>query len=219
MIFSKHTKYGSGITLFGDYWDFKNLHHSIHELCEDSPLNGHFEDFTLALAYDVRHAYQGMRNVRTFGIDKLQKVKYYGVSIIWPVFLVQVALLRWAASFKSTTKEIQANLYRLETCAEQSLLSYEPKVATFCIEWLSSFSGFPKNYHAEFVDNCARTYIKQRPTGKKRFEHLPEILKMLSPLSREYKEFTIYLETLAKEKNCKPEDLTSVLEEWPDFKW
>jgi len=219
MIFSKFTRQAAGITLYGDYWDFKNLHNTVHELCDDSPLNRQLEDFVLGLAYDVRHAYQGMRDTRTFGIDKLEKVKYYGVSIMWPVFLVQVGLLRWLVSFKTTTKEDQSNLYRLEACAEESLLSYDPKIGGFCIEWLKSFSGFPDRYYAEFLSDCSLLYIEQQTTRKKRFQELPRILKMVSPLSNKYREFAKHMEQLAKDKGCKPENLTSALQEWPDFKW
>src|SRR4030043_773302 len=110
MLLSEPTKYGSGITIWGDYQDFENLHETIHFLAEGVPLTINFQDFMLGLAYDIRHAFQGDRKTKISRFDRLDRVKYYGVDILWPVFLVQLGLMRWSAGFHATTREHQANL-------------------------------------------------------------------------------------------------------------
>ncbi len=219
MILSKPTKFGSGLTIYGDYWDLKNLHTTIHKLCESPPLDGALGDIAIGLAYDIRHAYQRDREIKKFGQNKYDKVSYYGVKIIWPMFLVQLALLRWAASFQTTSKIEQSHLFILEACAEGSLISYEPKTGKECFHWLTSFSGFPTNYFTEFIYDCTRDYVSQKKTGKERFKTLPKFINMLSPNSMDYRKYALNLKDLAKKKGCKPENLTGILEEWSDFKW
>jgi hypothetical protein len=221
MIFAKPTKYGAGIEIFGDYHDFTDLHETIHRLAdENGPLDGGQGEFALSLAYEVRHAYQGDRGVHKFigDIYHSESAIYYSFKMLWPIFLVQLGLLRWAAGFQPTTREYQANLFRLEACAESALISYDPFVGRRCLEWLTRFQWFSDKYLLQYVQNCSLQYVTVGKAGKIRFKELPEILRMLSPFSKEYRAFEEYLQSIAKEKGCRPEDLTDI-EEWPEFKW
>ena len=128
MLIAEPTKYGAGVTIYGDYWDLNELHQTIHYLSGSSVLGNHHSDFVLGLAYDIRHAYQRDRKEKTFGYDEYDKVKYRGVDILWPVILVQSGLLRWSAGFVPTGKKHQANLYQLESSIEESLDSFDPVV-------------------------------------------------------------------------------------------
>jgi len=42
MLTGKTTKYGAGITLYGDYWDLHNLYETIHFLANGAPFNEHY---------------------------------------------------------------------------------------------------------------------------------------------------------------------------------
>jgi hypothetical protein len=220
MILAKSTPHGAGITLYGDYKDLQNLHETIHKICkEGGPLTGQMNEFVLGLAYDIRHAYQGDRD--TFVVDggAEKKSEYYGESILWPIFLVQVSLLRWAAAFMPTTKEMQSNLYRLEACTEEALLSYDRSIGTMCIELMNCYAGLTHNYLVEFITERTEIYIGYSSVGKKRFKQLPAILRSIAPSSPEYLKFEMQLQKIAKEKGCKPEELTTIADEWPKFKW
>lgn len=216
MIFAEPTKFRAGITLYGDYMDFRSLHSTVHELADRSPLAGHFEEFILRFAYELRHAYQGDREEKEFGDVGIDYVKYFGVPILWPLHLVFVGLLRWAAAFNPTTKEMQANLFRLETATENALLRADSKIGMECVDWLSSFQGYANDYLLEFVDDCCLQYITA--TGRERFKSLPRILRKLSLFSMEYDDFRKQLEQIARFQKCRPEDLSNKVE-WPEFRW
>jgi len=221
MIFAKPTKYGAGIPIYGDLHDLQNLHETIHHLAaEGGPLRGGQNEFVLGLAYEVRHAYQGDREVHKFAADisHSESIIYYSFQTLWPIFLMQLGLLRWATGFQPSSREHQANLFRLEACAESALTSYDPFIGRRCLEWLSSFQGLSGKYLLQYIPNCSLQYVTVGKAGKSRFKNLPEILRMLSPLSKEYRAFKDYMEKTATEKGCKPDDLMD-LGEWPDFKW
>ena len=217
MILTTPTKYAAGIILWGDYWDLGSLHETIHSLVESAPVNEDTKDTILGLAYDIRHAYQRDREEREFGNDEYDKVIYRGEKVLWPVILFQVNALRYCAAFQPTTKEQQANLYRLASCLENSLKDVDPVIGAQCIEWLNSPSPITKDYYPLYVNEASRNYIIG-PAGKSRFKKLPKILHSLHPLSEEYREFASDLEGIAKEKGCSPFELHD-LSEWPEFKW
>lgn len=52
MILGRPTEYGTGIEIFGDYWDLKSLYNTVHFFTgiEAAGANGHLLEF----AYDIR---------------------------------------------------------------------------------------------------------------------------------------------------------------------
>jgi len=217
MLLALPTQHGAGASLFGDYWDLDNLHETIHSLVENSPLNEGLQKTALGLAYDIRHAYQRDREEREFGNDEYDTVVYRGAKILWPILLFQMSLLRYSASFKPTTKEQQANLYRLESCVENALLEYDDNAGRRCIEWLNSIPFVTQNYLSNYVPEIAYRFIEGSP-GKRRFKKLPVLLRQFSVMSDEYKEFEKQITEMAKEKNCHPQEL-EVVRDWPEIDW
>ena len=218
MLIARPTQHGAGLTLYGDYWDLENLHRTIHDLAAGSPLKGDLQDYLLGLAYDVRHAFQRDREEESFGRDEYDRVIYRGVKILWPVILFQTALLRWSAAYQSTGKEQQANLYRLEHCAESALNEYDASIARECVGWLDSFCGVPDDYLVTYVTEVCYRYVFTGAAGKTRFKRLPAALHSLRPFSKEYEEYKGNIAVVAKEKGCEPHELR-LRREWPAFKW
>lgn len=220
MIFSKPTKYGAGITLYGDLHDLQDLHQTIHQLASADVLRSGLADFVLGLAYEVRHGFQGDREVLKLPADLMEteSTNYFAFRNLWPNFLFQLGLLRWSAGFQPTSRNSQATLFRLEACAESALTSYDPFVGKRCVEWLGHFQPPPKRFLLEYVPNCSLQYITLGKPGKSRFRNLPEILRMLSGQSKEYRAYEDYMERTAREQGCEPEALMD-LGEWPEFKW
>lgn len=217
MIIAEPTKYGAGVTLFGDYWDLRSLHDTVCHLGEGAPLSENLSDFVLALADDIEQAGQKGKEVRVFGDNKHDKVTYCGVSVVWPTFLFAVGLLHWSAGFRKLSKDHQADLYRLSACVEDALTAHDPLVGKACFHWFEKFSGYSETYSAQFVSHIALNYVSAKPE-KSRFTTLPEFLQMLSPASAEYKSFAGHMAKIAKENKCSPDDI-EYLVEWPKFKW
>ena len=218
MLFGEPTKKGAGIILWGDYHDLDNLYETISKLSDSLGPEGSISDFVLGLCYDIRHAYQGDREIKKFGDDELSKVKYYGVKLLWPYFIIQVGLIRWAASYTTTNSDQQSNLYRLENIIETSLKKASISITDECLYWLKHFSGFSQDYLDQYLNEITYRFIFDDTIDKKRINRLPKVLKMTWELSNEYKAFESYLIRKAKEKGCHPKELR-VFEEWPEFNW
>jgi len=159
MLLGEPTKKGAGIILWGDYHDLNNLYETVSKLSNSIGPEGSISDFVLGLCYDIRHAYQGDREIKEFGIDELSKAKYYGVKVLWPYFIIQVGLLRWGAGYTSTNTEEQSNLYRLEFIIETALKEASIPIADECINWLRHFSGFTSDYLDQFLNEITYRFV------------------------------------------------------------
>ena len=218
MLLLEPTEGAAGVTLWGDCLDLDGLRETIYHLADEETLGGPVSEFLLGLAYDVRHASQGDRLEQEIGTDPIERVGYRGVRILWPFFLVQLSLLRAAASYKPTRSEHQADLYRLEGIANDALVEYDSVAGRACIELLPALGNLPKDYLVEFISVLARRYVSEGKSGKPRFRKLPALLRQVWWMSDEYEAFKAKLESVAREKGCSPHELGDS-GEWPDFRW
>ena len=75
MLVARPTRYGAGAMICGDYYDLRGLRQTVHTLARDAPISEAASEFSLGLAYDLRHAYQGDRETVTLGADELRTVE------------------------------------------------------------------------------------------------------------------------------------------------
>jgi len=216
MLTSSPTKYGAGITLYGDFLDLDVLHQTIHKIATDSFLENTKGDFLLALAHDVRKAKEKKREIKKLGIPREGTANYKGVNILWLHFLVQVGLLRHCAAYRTTDHRDQACLYRLEDCAITSLLAFDQVVGKTCVELFLRSPVFPNDYLFEFCDDRAARYLEI--PGKRRFQELPVLLQSIWWMSEEYQEFEKRMIKEAEKHDCSPHDLHDT-KDWPPFEW
>jgi hypothetical protein len=218
MLTSAPTKYGAGITFYGDFYDLSAVHETIHKIAGQSWVEEGFGDYMLGLAYEIRKALEGQREKRTFGMDALDKVKYRGCSILWPHVLTQIGMIRCFAAYRTTDHKDQACLYLLEDCAITSLLAFDGNVGKQCAEWLVRFRPFPNNYLFSFISNvCCRRFLFEVPE-KQRFSELPNVLRMIDSFSEEYRSYAQQIAKASKKLKADPNNITSS-EEWPPFRW
>lgn len=216
MLTSAPTKFGAGITVYGDFLDIDSVHRTIHKIASEDVVEERISNFILGLAYDLRKAKENKRETRKLGIDKNDAVNYKGVAVLWPYFLVQVAMLRRYAGYRNTDQRDQACLYLLEACAINSLLAFDLKAGRECIELFLNFPPFPSDYLFEFLNDCARRFVSL--PGKRRFQELPRLLKSMLWMSSDYAAFERLLKENAEKQGCSPHDLHDT-RDWPDFKW
>lgn len=79
----------AGILLIGDYTSLKWLHEVVHDVNDRSPLIKEEDGPFLALAYDVRKAYEQQREILLPPEHHEAMGLRYGVEILWPVLLLQ----------------------------------------------------------------------------------------------------------------------------------
>lgn len=84
---------------------------------------------------------------------------------------------------------------------------------------MNSFADLSHDYLTSFISERVEIFIRYPSSGKKRFKQLPAILRSLSPLSPEYLKYRLEMQTAEKKLGCKPQDLTTSSEEWPEFEW
>src|SRR5687767_1637167 len=133
MLIAEPTPKGAGLLLWGDLLDLSSLHETIHTLANSAVFGLPIAEFMLGMAYDLRKSYEGQREEKSFSCKAAPGcVAYKGERILWPTFLVQLAMLRHSASLHPTTRLMQAHLYQLEACAEKALLEYHPETGRKC---------------------------------------------------------------------------------------
>lgn len=121
MISYRLLKDHAGILLLGDYWSLRKLHEIIHDVNNRSPLIQDQEGWFINLAYDVRKAYEGEREVIEQSKDFGDVGGLYGVKILWPVLLVQQRILRASLAYIDHSKHHQAVTYALEAVIEEAI--------------------------------------------------------------------------------------------------
>ncbi len=216
MLLVENTKRLGGIIIYGDYYDLQSVYDTISEVIK-APV---FKDDHIvmnAFMYDFRHAYEGQRIEKIFFKEnKSRKVKYFGVTILWPMFIFSLGLLRWGLSFIDSSKKMQSDAYRLESITYELLVKNDPIIGKKCIEWLRSFVGYPNDYLIQYFDECNYRYIFFSDTAKIRFKNLINILNSTHPLSKDYILYKNKINKLANKKCCSPHELVT-LGEWPKF--
>jgi len=218
MLFARATKYGAGLTLWGDYYDLRAAYDTIGYFFDRSAIQYRLREHTMGLAHGIRLAYEGRWLQEQFGVDEVDRVTYRGASFIWPLYLSQIALVRQAAAYAPHGRREQALVHILEDSGRTALIDYDPTVGTECAAWIERPLVFPSDYLVSFLDYTARAYVSEGRAGKARFRKLPGVLHSFSPFSAEYKAYADILQRKATEQNCSPQELMET-GEWPDFKW
>lgn len=112
----------AGLLLVGDYTSLRWLHEVVHDVNERSPLIEEEDGPFVALAYDVRKAYEQQREILLPPPNGLEEMgTRYGVQILWPVLLLQQRMLRVSLGYLDHSKRHQAITYALEAVIEEGL--------------------------------------------------------------------------------------------------
>jgi len=225
MLISKPTKFGTGIEIFGDYNDFRQLHSFIHRASENDVIPYKFQEFLLGLAYEVRKAYEGQREIKDFGdpvpaFEFETNVLYVGFRYEWISYLISIRLLRWSAAYRPTDLSDQAMLFNLESLTLSALSQYSLKESKEIWEQLNFLDVFSKDYPLQWIEECVREF-QSAPNGKKRFGMIPSIMFDLTPFSNKYKSFYHILKQSADAKKCSIDEIRFVNDnnDKINFKW
>ena len=199
----------AGIVLVGDYTTLRSLHEVVHEVNEKSPLIKDKEGFFLALAYDVRKAYEAEREIIDPPEHYPEMGIRYGVEILWPVLLLQSRMLRASLAFIDSNKQYQALTYALEYVIEEAI-AYEFKTqATDIIQRWNRID--PAHPWAEEKLNSRGAMFYSWSKGERR-KRLSGLLASLDPMYP-----FIYQHAVANGESglVSPEDYDA----WNDAEW
>jgi len=121
MLSSEKLPHCEGLRLMGSAEALREFHAILHDVNERSAIIHDKEGFFLALAYDVRKAYEGQRTKRKPNRQLLHAGPTLGVDILWPTLLAQARMLRASLGFMDSSKRHQAYTYALEAIIEEGL--------------------------------------------------------------------------------------------------
>lgn len=219
MIFAEPTKYGSGIFIFGHESDLISLHETIHELADEDLIAHQLVNLLLGLAYDIRKAFEGQREVRKIEtVHHDNSIECFGVRILWPTFLLQIRLLRWVSGYQPTSKKQQSWLYLLESLTESAVIEYDPVVGKEVLECFEILGSFSEDYLVQFSWELTKEFTSY-PNGKARFRKLPGLLRRMHSWSPEYRRFEELVLSAAAENSCSPHDMSADDDDELVFKW
>lgn len=204
----------AGILLIGDYTSLRWLHTVVHDINERSPLIEDREGLFLNLAYDVRKAYEGHREILEPPSDHEGIGIRYGVQALWPVILLQQRMLRVSLAYLDHSTKTQAIAYALEAVIEEAL---KEDFATIGDEVVAHWQRLDPVYRNVFDKLWSRAAIFCSWTKAQRRRHFLELLSSFEPMYE-----TLYTSRLNRgEKNLlSPADLLEWDDvEWPDPRW
>jgi len=176
MLYADNTKHGGGITLWGDAWDLRQAQQVIYDLAgEQCPFwQGEESNFILRLASNVRYAHEGQHRKDRQVLFEDEKT-IYGVDILWPTLLLQLAMMRRAAGFMPTDAYTQATLYTLEACVYRALRVFCPATANSVLDSATAAASGPLDPVLDAHPNRA-AYFASLHTLAQRRAALPAIM-------------------------------------------
>ncbi len=204
----------AGIRLIGDYTSLRWLHEVVHDVNERSPLIDDKEGVFLALAYDVRKAYELQRDILAPPKHYEEMGIRYGVSILWPVLLLQQRMMRSSLAYLDHTAKTQAIAYALEAVIEEALLDDFPTQGKDLIAgWKRIDPGHPDTLQML----QSRGAIFSSWTKAERKQKFRQLLLSFDPMYESHHAFRLQ----HGEKNLiSPGELALWADaEWPDPKW
>lgn len=189
------TKHGTGVEFIGTYNDLASLYDTMNKLSY-TEIDKFSEDERLLtiMAYEVRHAFQGDREV-------YKKDYTFGFKINWVTLLYTISCLRHHQGCAVLNRIDLANLFILEELTEQAMLAFDAKgyaqLRFFIGERISIGDEMTYLIHREVFSDFI-----QMKTGVTRFRAIPGILIKWSWGSPTYKAFKNSMEKYVKENNC-----------------
>lgn len=213
MLEFKLTTQHAGLSLWGDHAALERLHGFIHRIVEESQVIVDKEGFVLGLAYDVRKAFEGQRSKGERSHFDDERCRIYGVEILWPVILIQTAVLRHAMGFIPTNALDHAIMYELEYVVESATRAAMPVTADDVLHW-SRRACVASYEHLDSVLDSRCVYYINTPPGK-RLKMLPKLMETFDPM------YALLAEQGPAKRPCiiAPKAFAKCEADWPDFEW
>lgn len=203
------TPNNAGIVFWGDKASLNELYECIHYIVDESPLIKNKEGFILALAYDIRKAREGQRRTEEYLYDFSETYQLYGVELLWPLVLLQAAMLRISMSYIETDKSKLSVMYAFEFIIESALKQFSPDRFEEVIRSAKNASNSDFDWIEDSIDSRCCYFINQSSENRK--EQLNKIMNSLDSFWAHYTREKQDVKMLSLINNTDwewPEDIT-----------
>lgn len=222
MLYSTPTKKGTGISIFGDYYDLKSLYETVHHftdsLSEENENQKGQSQLLMNFAYEIRKAYSGQRLTKTIEMNEVKNT-YYGCNLVWTDILLFINTLRHNAGYIQSEKAHQGILYTLEGIIDSAMMDYDPVGANMIQNHVTNRINITDKLVFLIYQSMHNDFITS-DSGKERFRNIP--LLFLQYFNEKSKERTLFIKSLqdsAKKFNCEILDLEIGGEDEIEIKW
>ena len=202
MLLSNPTKHGTGLQIWGNCDDLRSLYETFSKLSlygseKDSPYLIERDRLLSIMSYEIRHAFQGDREV-----EKRSDVLYYGFSTDWITYIFSLSCLRDNSSLITLDELDIVNLLLLQYHGKSSAKEYDLKGARY-LDRLIEIGIKTDEYSYLIQQEILDDYFSQK-ANKARFREIPEyIYKLTSIYTQERKDFEANIQAEIKEYKCE----------------
>lgn len=195
MIEAHPTKHGTGVEFIGTYNDLASLYDTMTKLAMTNiEMLSEDERLLTVIPYDLRHAFQGDREV-------YENIQMFGFKTNWISLLYTIACLRHHQNYIPLDKVDLANLLIFESLTENAMLQYDPQ-GYADLRWFVGMRINIGDKYAYLAYREAANDFFSMPSGKKRFRSIPKILIKWGVASPAYIDFCKGIDIYIKENNC-----------------
>lgn len=200
------TPNNAGFVLWGDSAALDELHQLIHYIVEESPLIEIKDGFILSLAYDIRKAREGCRRTEQHQFEGQDTYQLYGVELLWPLVLLQMAILRRSMAYVQTDKKQLSVMYATEYVLESALAELFPESHGEIMKMARNASDSDAEWLEDNIDRRCSYFIQLAPEF--RTQLLCKILSSMDSLWSKY--------TRDPQNNKMLRAINNTAPDWPD---
>ena len=206
MLNASPTKNGTGILIYGDYYDLLFIHQAIHDLAEtlDEKNDEQYSQFMLLMnfAYEIRKTYEGSRE--TFDMigepSDSSTHQYYGINLIWTDAIIYLSNFKLTLGTISREEQHLAALYLLQALIKKVIHTQDPTLTTKFNTIIDDYQFLANKYSFYLYQRIRLIYLSQ--PQKTRFKNLPKLLKSyFQPNSPFHPDIIELLESISSENN------------------
>lgn len=249
MLTLRNTPNLAGIQITGDYLDLNTLYSSLHTIVGDE---GQFRNYEgarlriLGVCYDIRHAFQGDREVefiengmdtdkmKFMGLIAPESNVYYKVNIYYPeILFVTIALNDFIHLYaKKQAKTSPFPLLDKKNQWDSSIANVRlfQSLVVNCVKEIVTDASFkqmmnlmdknnPKTdeHVTQYLDLLNIRYLKIGDR-EERGKALPTMVKRMVEKGKEYRELEERVRTMARDHGSSTEDI-SLVADYPEVEW
>jgi hypothetical protein len=211
MIYTKPTKRGLGIEIWGTYDDLYNLYWTLSQFWnqENYLKKAGFESRDTLLSsffYEIRKAHDGHRLKQGHSHFSLKPNVHYGATISVVHFLFSLAALRYNTRYFHADKYALSVFMKLEFWLVDSLEKLDALTASKLQIYIEGTLDGGNEHIYQYMRSINFEFFL-KGGGVRQFRKLPDLMRRSVAVTREYDDYKRFLESEAKRLDCEVNEI------------